>query len=313
MHVKPIALFLTCICLLSAQTTAAPYQMPNAETRHVENAVTGEVHKLFIFKPNAPAPEGGYPVIYILDGNSVFGAVTDEVRRKIADEYGDAAMVVAIGYPEDEPWNPRREKDLTPWTPESGLQLDPDGNEVIQPGGADGFLSFLENIVMTEVEADYPINAHRRTLAGHSFGGLFTLHTYFTKPNLFQNYVAMSPSIWFADGRLLNEADAYLLRFAEAPDHARLLITVGGCEETPGECDSAKVSTPARDKWLFTVGRMVSNATTMFEKLHAVRGDDVALTVIDGEHHTSVIGASLSKVVAVAMTSRPTSKPEHKH
>jgi predicted alpha/beta superfamily hydrolase len=268
-------------------------------------------YRVMIAAPSGPPPAAGYPALYVLDGNGVFGAVRDEVRRQAATSYQIPALVVAIGYPGEEPWHDDlRKHDLTPAVP-AGVRINgPGGGEIKGTGGADAFLAFIQKVVKPAVESRFPVDPHRQALMGHSFGGLFTLHTFFTQPDAFQFYVAMSPSIWFADEYILKEEEGYRQRFPRNPDNARLLITVGGCEQTAGECDHALRSTPVRDAWLANRGHMVSNARAMQARLAAVRGEAVQVRVIEGEHHISVIGAALSRAVRFALTSPATGPRE---
>jgi len=284
---------------------AKPITMHNGEERTLTSTDGKRDFRVFIVAPDAPPPKAGYPVIYILDGNSILGTVVDEVRRQYATTYKVPALVVAIGYPGEDPWNDqRRDFDLTPRVPDGDKLKGPGGEAMAPTGGADLFLDFIQNVVKPAVERDYPVDRSRQTLTGHSFGGLFTLHTFFTRPDTFQTFVAMSPSIWFADNYLLTEEAAYRAKQASSPDTARLLITVGGCEQTPGECDPAMPSTPERDAWIAKNGRQVSNAREMQQRLAAVKGDRVGVYVVEGEHHISVLAASVSRAVRFALTAQ---------
>ncbi|PCI53259.1 MAG: hypothetical protein COB36_12515 [Alphaproteobacteria bacterium] len=289
---------------LSAACSPTPPEFPNTETRIINAQNPTNSYKLFIFKPDTPAPENGYPVIYLLDGNSVFGSMVYEVKRRTALKYGDPAIVVAIGYPEEDAWNARRGRDLTPWPPATPPSEETSEKNKIIPGGADDFLTIIETQIIPAVEGDYDINPNRRTLAGHSYGGLFTLHAFFKKTGLFQNYAATSPSIWYAPERVFKELDAYAIQHHKTPDTARLYIMVGGCEETPDQCDPfIPAASPEMAQWIIHIGKMVTNAATLYDKLHAVRGDDILMRNLGGENHTSVIGSSLSWTAAFAMTS----------
>jgi len=57
---------------------------------------------------------------------------------------------------------------------------------------ADLFLEFIEKELMPRVEADYLIC--NRVLFGHSFGGCFTIYTMLNRPELFDKYMASSPT-----------------------------------------------------------------------------------------------------------------------
>ena len=274
--------------------------LPNTRVLQL-NSAAGGAYRIFIAAPSEPAPEGGYPVIYITDGNSIFGAMRDELIRQLDTTYRTPTLLVAIGYPEDSPWNPRREQDLTPVIPGIENITGPWGEHVPNVGGADDFLDFIETVVKPSVEAQYPVDRTRQTLTGHSFGGLFTLYTFFTRPTAFQSYVAMSPSIWLGDRHILTEEAAYRATYPGTPDTSRLLIMVGECEQIVGECDAAVPSTPRRDAWLVPEGRMVDNAKEMQARLAELKGEDVQVHIIPHEHHISVIGASLSRVTRFAL------------
>jgi len=64
-----------------------------------------------------------------------------------------------------------------------------------------------------------------KLLIGHSFGGLFAIHSLFSEPDMFNAYLAISPSLWWDDQRLIEQAETFL----EAnPEHkASLYMTMG--------------------------------------------------------------------------------------
>lgn len=37
-------------------------------------------YKIFVYIPNIPVPEDGFPVLYLLDGNANFGSYVEAVR-----------------------------------------------------------------------------------------------------------------------------------------------------------------------------------------------------------------------------------------
>jgi predicted alpha/beta superfamily hydrolase len=48
-----------------------------------------------------------------------------------------------------------------------------------------------------------------RIFAGHSFGGLLAIHTLITRTNLFDPYIAISPSLQWDDGRTLHQTEQF--------------------------------------------------------------------------------------------------------
>ena len=85
-------------------------------------------------------------------------------------------------------------------------QRDPLGGR--RNGGADAFLDLLDQRIALRVTQLAKIDPARRTLWGHSYGGVLVLHALLTRPAAFDTYAAADPSLWWGDGYLLKEADA---------------------------------------------------------------------------------------------------------
>jgi predicted alpha/beta superfamily hydrolase len=79
------------------------------------------------------------------------------------------------------------------------------------------------------IESDYRAASSRRILAGHSLGGLFVLYALFHNADLFQGYVASSPSIWFGDKAIFTIEEKYWQN--EHDLLANLFLSVGEKEE----------------------------------------------------------------------------------
>lgn len=289
----PLALAaLPAVPALAAETPAATVP-GSAQWDMTAGGDPARSYRIFAAWPPTEPPPGGFPVLYLLDGNSVFGTAVDAMRvvgSRGAGMEPSPAVVIAIGYPTDRPFDPaRRTRDYTP--PAAGA---PAGT-----GGADAFLAFLETELKPEVERRFPIDRGRQTLFGHSYGGLFVLHALFTRPDGFQRYVAASPSIWWQDRAVLRAE----LRFAEAlaADAASrsLLITVG---ERELAAPAGTVVDPAHDERR-RQARMVENARELAERLSALapRGPAVSFVMFADETHGSVIGPAVGRAVRVAI------------
>jgi predicted alpha/beta superfamily hydrolase len=74
-------------------------------------------------------------------------------------------------------------------------------------GGGDNFLDFLQEELIPQIEAKYRTQPYR-ILVGHSLGGLLALHALQSRPQLFQAYLTMDPSIWWDHGVLVRRAEA---------------------------------------------------------------------------------------------------------
>ncbi len=106
--------------------------------------------------------------------------------------------------------NTVRARDLTPPVQEDSLGLRP------LAGGADNFLEFLSGELKPYLEENYRTRPYS-ILIGHSLGGLFANHALVHRPEVFNAYVSISPSLWWDEQRLVAQADS-------AFDHADELV-----------------------------------------------------------------------------------------
>ncbi|KAF4976530.1 hypothetical protein FZEAL_6822 [Fusarium zealandicum] len=188
--------------------------------------------------------------IYVVDGNAYFFSTVDVTRRL---EYTNSTrtVVVGIGYPPGKHvYDFRRGPDLTPFASEYEMPLNSKGQPRtdISFGEAGEFLDFIQHDVMPYVhETLFPkasLETGRRALFGHSYGGIFTLNTLLTRPELFNTYIAASPIIWWNKQFLVREQEAAFCKREPPVDPApSLIVTWGSChddlERHPGEPEEA--------------------------------------------------------------------------
>lgn len=203
--------------------------------------------RVFIGHPRVAPPPGGYSVIFALDGNATFPLLW-RARETLAPDA--PVVIVGIGYPTAHRFDTlRRFFDLTPLT---APEHTPNRDGPVQTGGREAFLDFIEGAVFAEVARHVPVDPSQRTLFGHSLGGLFTLYTLYTRPQLFSRYVAADPSIWWNGGSLLQEETAFRQALASATaasplpeSRVRLLVENSGRQpERPTGGDTSR-SNPA--------------------------------------------------------------------
>ncbi len=69
-------------------------------------------------------------------------------------------------------------------------------------GGSAAFTDFIEKELQTFIARTYRISA-AKTLIGESLGGLLAAEILLKKPQLFDTYIIVSPSLWWDAGSLL--------------------------------------------------------------------------------------------------------------
>lgn len=201
---------------------ARPWAMPGTfyldmPAAPLPGSTAARQHRIMVYRPEGEAPAGGFPVIYVLDGNLMFPLVAQLLHNRGARGpalRGESAIVVGLGHalpPGSGEVHDRtaRTYDYTP--PYPGI---PPTSQGLAQGGADAFLDFIATRVQPLVAGQLPADMGRQTLVGHSFGGLCVLHALFTRPAMFQRYVVGSPSLWWEEGRILDTCAAFVARHA---------------------------------------------------------------------------------------------------
>lgn len=203
-----------------------PVVLPRAEMFDLRSK-TGQEYRIFVAGPATAIPEAGAPVIYLSDGNLNFPVVLAAAQRQGRE--GQPCVVVGIGYPTDDPqeMRQRRSLDLTPPTSAEWIKSQASPLADLKTGGQDQFADFIATELKPIIERKYRIDPKRQTLFGHSFGGLFALHVLFTRPEMFQSYIASSPSIWWNDSSLLGEEKQFVQRFRGQELPVKVMISLG--------------------------------------------------------------------------------------
>ncbi|MFC3052247.1 alpha/beta hydrolase [Kordiimonas pumila] len=212
-------------------TNSVSYQIPGTEVFTMTADNSGEAYRIFVSKPEQPAPNGGFPVLYVLDGNAFFAGFAGERRlEEFGKQAGGSVIIVGVGYPTDQPYDMlRRLYDFTPAWP-----VEMPANQIsmqdLKAGGNENFAQFLLGQLRTEIIKRYPVAPDRQSLFGHSLGGLFALHILYSRPNAFEAIIAASPSQWWNDQEILLEERAFseqLIKGNISAGVSRLLLLTG--------------------------------------------------------------------------------------
>jgi len=164
----------------------------------IKSSVLGEERTILVRTPAAyDRTKYGYPVLYMTDGDAHMAHTAATIEFLARNGRMSEMIIVGIT-------NTDRTRDLTP-TKAVGANA----GTFPTAGGADNFLKFIETELIPEIEKNYRTTPYR-VLAGHSFGGLFTIHVMITRPELFKSYVAVSPSLQWSDEATLKRAEEFL-------------------------------------------------------------------------------------------------------
>ncbi len=92
-------------------------------------------------------------------------------------------------------------------------------------GGADRFRRFIGEEVKPWVEANYRTNGNDAVI-GESLAGLFIVDTLLKSPDMFGDYIAVSPSLWWNREELAADAADLLANGEPAQRDTRLYVTM---------------------------------------------------------------------------------------
>ncbi|MEO1337669.1 MAG: alpha/beta hydrolase-fold protein, partial [Myxococcota bacterium] len=92
------------------------------------------------------------------------------------------------------------------------------------PGSSSKFRRFVKDEVMPWVNQRFRTSG-RTAVIGESLAGLFIVETLFSAPDLFDDYIAVSPSLWWEEAYYGREARQYLQKLP--PGQRRLYLTMG--------------------------------------------------------------------------------------
>jgi uncharacterized protein len=212
--------------LLVLITSAAQAQVPAGVTSlKINSAVLGEERTILVrVPPGYETNKLRYPVLYMTDGNAHIAHTSSTVEFLARNGRMSEMIVVGIN-------NTDRTRDLSPTHVTTTVA---GGNSALQfptSGGADKFIKFIETELIPEIEKRYRVQPYR-ILAGHSLGGLFTIHTMISRPELFHSYVAVSPALQWDNQVVVKRAEDFLK--ARKEFDATLFMSLGN---EPGPID----------------------------------------------------------------------------
>lgn len=277
------------------------YAMPGAVYFDLAPAAGGEPYRIFLSIPAGEVPEQGWPLLVMTDGNATFpfalASLVTQAPYPAATNVG-WGVVVAIGYPSDEPYNAqRRAWDLGP-PPVKSYPPYFEGGPPVLIGGTGELLDFIEKQLFPRLAEMVRIDPARRSLFGHSFGGLFTLYALFERPGLFANWIAASPSIYWEGSEILNNE----ARRQTAPGNAPFLhLSAGeyeGDQLAPFQYRNEDAGSRLEKR---KIERTVSLAEEMAARLDgSADGIRTEFEIYAGETHMSVLGPAVNRAVSIA-------------
>ena len=179
--------------LLSLQSKAQNIELFNHisnEVITIPSKVLNQERQIYIHVPKRDPtnPSKTFPVLYLLDGENHFHILSAYIDYLSHYEIIPPIMVVGI-------ISKDRRRDLTP-TKSTIDYFGKNDSTYKTTGGNEHFFQFMQAELMPYIETNYKAGSFK-IFAGHSFGGITTINCMLTRPDMFNAYIAISPSLWW--------------------------------------------------------------------------------------------------------------------
>jgi hypothetical protein len=180
--------------------------------------VEDQEYDLQIVLPNSyNRQRNNYPVLMVLDGQWDTPLISSLYGQQNYDGFVPEAIIVGITWAGNNPsYDSLRKRDFIP------VNYVPNSN-----GSADKFFNFIAYEAIPFLQKNYPIDQNRISLFGSSLGGLFTLYSYFAKPQIFDSYICASPAI-SANNQVIEQ---YIRKYDSFKSIKKRLYLTYGSEE----------------------------------------------------------------------------------
>ena len=254
---------------LNAQNVKEKVCLDNTEQFSITSEyVKGENYLIQVGLPiGYSSSNKSYPVLYVLDGDYLFGITKGIADLLMIGKEIKGIIVVGISYGKGVfSWSIKRTRDLTP------------GHDTIfakgqNTGGADNFLKFIQYEVFPAVHKNYRTEPDSSAICGESLGGLLNSYILWKQPELFKDYIIISPSLIWNNKSVLKLESEYFVNHKELNKAVYLAY---------GSLDSKEV--------------IISPATELIQMIqtHDYKGLRLITRVFEGETHMSVPSVAIT-------------------
>lgn len=203
---KPLILFLIKVLLLQTAVAddrvadnkvAEPgnkIQIGIIETLNSKYLEEDRVLNVYLPPSYSESSQKQYPVIYLLDGaiNEDFLHVAGLIQFLTMYKLMPETILVGIA-------NVDRKRDFTHPTNIQKLK-----RAVPTSGGSEKFIKFITSELIPFIVKRYPVDDNHMTIVGQSLGGLLASEILLKHPQTFQQYIIVSPSLWWDEQSMIN-------------------------------------------------------------------------------------------------------------
>ncbi|MES2893905.1 MAG: alpha/beta hydrolase-fold protein [Bacteroidota bacterium] len=202
-----LTMLLLFVALQAKSQHTEVYKYLPSEVVTIHSKVLNEDRKIYIHCPKLDStnPDKRFPVLYIMDAENHFELLAQYADYLSRPDVLAIPKMIVVGI-----CNTDRRRDLTPTQSITNYLGEPDStNSLKASGGNENFLQFIRTDLIPAIDKKYK-TASYKIFGGHSFGGLSAINCLLTQPDMFDAYVAVSPSFYWDKKYLLKLTDKKL-------------------------------------------------------------------------------------------------------
>jgi predicted alpha/beta superfamily hydrolase len=176
----------------AAAPASASAPLVIGETWTIASTVLNETRRINVYRPPGIPAGQALPLMVMPDGGLAEDFMHVAGLLQVGAGNGTMRPFLLVGIE-----NTERRRDLTGPTDSAR-----DRSIAPRVGGSQAFRDFIRKELLPEVTRRYRTTGET-AIVGESLAGLFVVETLMLEPDLFDTYIAIDPSLWWNDGRLV--------------------------------------------------------------------------------------------------------------
>ncbi len=215
----------------------------------IASTVFGTDRKLTVRLPAeyAENPDQRFPVIYVIDGGSAqdFPHIAGIAQSREMNYSFLPAIIVGIE-------TVNRRSEISPPV-RAEMMADYADQLRATPGNSALFRTFIAQDVKPWIVRNFRTTDHD-AIMGESLAGLFIIETLFEQPDLFDDWIAISPSLWWDDMKLVRSIPQRLKAMKPGKERIYFALADEGYRMEEGVerlADALRANAPAGWQWAY--------------------------------------------------------------
>lgn len=225
---KPFLLWVICVCCCGSIFAQQTKPLIIGKEHTLFSKSLNENRVLNVYLPSDYTSTRKYSVIYVLDGSKSEDFMHVSGLTQFFNMMFTMPECIVVGIE-----NIDRRRDFTFAHMDTALE-----RPTPTSGHSSEFIRFIESELKPFIQTNYSTN-DTSILIGQSLGGLLATQILLEKPQLFQQYFIISPSLWWANGKLKEKMDSSLKNCTYKPEF--VYVAVGKKEPKMMQKDAKKL------------------------------------------------------------------------